>query len=207
MPQEPGADLRAVCLGEPELFSAALRVVGERCLDERALVRVQVLLGERGLPVGEWVPVLVEGPVAPEAYCLGEKASASALERALRSDELVQSGVEAPDAQAAHRLDVKVSAEEPAQVVTVLAQAESVRVWRCWGPVGSAPPEFFPASLHCGCPFRPDGRLQLHRVVRGSPKLASCGSCSLPADAEPVRPSSERAADARPLFLPVSDEP
>jgi hypothetical protein len=124
---EPGADLRTVCSGEPELFSAAHRVVEEHCFDEKP----------------------------------------SAQERAPRLDEWVPSGAEAPDTKVAHCLDVRGSALEQAQAVTVLVQAESVQVSYGSEPVGSAAPEFFPVCPHGFCSFRRDARLPLHRVVHG----------------------------------------
>jgi hypothetical protein len=160
---EPGADLRTVCSGEPELFSAAPRVVEEHCLDEKP--SVQTRAGERGLRLDDSVLALVEAPGGPATHCLGAKASAQ--ERAPRLDEWVPSGAEAPDARVAHCLDVRGSALEPAQAVTVLVQVESVQVSYGSEPVGSAPPEFFPVCPHGLCSFRRDARLPLHRVVHG----------------------------------------
>ena len=160
---EPGADLLTVCSGEPELFSAALRVVEEHCLDEKP--SVQTLAGERGLRLDDSALALVEAPGGPVRHCLGEKASPQ--ERAPRLDEWVPTGAEAPDARVAHCLDVRVSALEPAQVVTVLVQAESAQVSHGSEPVGLAPPEFSPLCPYGLCSFRQDARLPLHRGVHG----------------------------------------
>jgi hypothetical protein len=160
---EPGADLQTGCSGEPELFSAAPRVVEEHCLDEKP--SVQTLAGERGLRLDDSALALVEAPGGPVRHCLGEKASPQ--ERAPRLDEWVPTGAEAPDARVAHCLDVRVSALEPAQAVTVLVQAESVQVSHGSEPVGSAPPEFFPVCPYGLCSFRQDARWPLHRGVHG----------------------------------------
>jgi hypothetical protein len=159
----PGADLQTGCSGEPELFSAAPRVVEERCLDEKP--SVQTRAGERGLRLDDSALALVEAPDARVAHCWGEKASAE--ERAPRLDEWVPTGAEAPDARVAHCLDVRVSALEPAQPVMVLVQAESEQVSHDAEPVGSAPSEFFPVCPYDLCSFRQDARLPLHRVVHG----------------------------------------
>ena len=163
MVPEPGADLQTGCSGEPELFSAAPRVVEEHWLDEKP--SVQTLAGERGLRLDDSALALVEAPGGPVRHCLGEKASPQ--ERAPRLDEWVPTGAEAPDARVAHCLDVRVSALEPAQAVTVLVQAESVQVSHGSEPVGSAPPEFFPVCPHGLCSFRQDARSPLHRGVHG----------------------------------------
>ena len=160
---EPGADLLTVCSGEPELFSAAPRVVEEHCLDEKP--SVQTLAGERGLRLDDSALALVEAPGGPVRHCLGEKASPQ--ERAPRLDEWVPTGAEAPDARVAHCLDVRVSALEPAQAVTVLVQAESAQVSHGSEPVGLAPPEFSPLCPYGLCSFRQDARLPLHRAVHG----------------------------------------
>ena len=163
MVQEAGADLQTGCSGEPELFSAAPRVVEEHCLDEKP--SVQTLAGERGLRLDDSALALVEAPGGPVRHCLGEKASAR--ERAARLDEWVPTGAEAPDARVAHCLDVRVSALEPAQPVTVLVQAESERVSHGSEPVGSARPEFFPVCPYDLCSFRQGARLPLNRGVHG----------------------------------------
>jgi hypothetical protein len=155
--REPGADLQTGCLGEPELSSAAPRVVEEHCLDEKP--SVQTLAGERGLRLDD------SAPGGPVRHCLGEKASAR--ERAPRLDECVPTGAEAPDARVAHCLDVRVPALEPAQPVTVLVQAESERVSHGSEPVGAARPEFFPVCPYDLCSFRQGARLPLHRGVHG----------------------------------------
>jgi hypothetical protein len=160
---EPGADLQTGCSGEPELFSAAPRVVEEHRLDEKS--SVETLAGEQGLRLDDSALALVEAPGGPVRHCLGEKASSE--ERAPRLDEWVPTGAEAPDARVAHCLDVRASALEPAQAVTVLVQAESVHVSHGSEPVGSAPPEFFPGCPHGLCSFRQDARLPLHRVGHG----------------------------------------
>lgn len=157
MVREPGADLQTGCLGEPERFSAAPRVVEEHCLDEKP--SVQTLAGERGLRLDD------SAPGGPVRHCLGEKASPQ--ERAPRLDEWVPTGAEAPDARVAHCLDVRVSALEPAQAVTELVQAESEQVSHGSEPVGSAPPEFFPVCPYGLCSFRQDARWPLHRGVHG----------------------------------------
>ena len=163
MVREPGADLQTGCLGEPERFSAAPRVVEEHCFDEKP--SVQTLAGARGLRLDDSALALVEAPGGPVRHCLGEKASPQ--ERAPRLDEWVPTGAEAPDARVAHCLDVRVSALEPAQVVTVLVQAESEQVSHGSEPVGSAPPEFFPVCPYGLCSFRQDARWPLHRGVHG----------------------------------------
>jgi len=155
--REPGADLQTGCLGEPELFSAAPRVVEEHCLDEKP--SVPTLAGERGLRLDD------SAPGGSVRHCLGEKASAR--ERAPRLDEGVPTGAEAPDARVAHCLDVRVSALEAAQPVTVLVQAESERVSHDSEPVGSAPPEFFPVCPYDLCSFRQGARLPPHRGAHG----------------------------------------
>ena len=172
MAPELGARLPEVCSGAPELFWAALRVVGEHCLDEKASLRVRVMAGEQEQLLVEVAPALAE----------------------------------ARDVQGAHCSDVTVWAPESARVVSELVPAESVQVWPCLGQVGPAP-ESFPVSVYCGCSFRWGARLLPHRVVRDSPKLASSGSCSLPVDAVSARLSSERAAGAPWLFLPLLDGP
>ena len=128
---EPGADLQTVCSGEPELFSAAPRVVEEHCLDEKP------------------------------------SAETPAGGRRLRLDDSALALVEAPGGPVRHCLDVRVSALEPAQAVTVLVQAESVQVSHGSEPVGSAPPEFFPVCPYGLCSFRQDARWPLHRGVHG----------------------------------------
>ena len=163
MVPEPGADLQTGCSGEPELFSAAPRVVEEHCLDEKP--SVQTLAGERGLRLDDSALALVEAPGGPVRHCLGEKASAR--QRAPRLGERVPTGAEAPDARVAHCLDVRVSALEPAQVVTVLVQAESEQVSHGSEPVGAARPEFFPVCPYDLCSFRQGARLPLHRGVHG----------------------------------------
>ena len=111
-------------------------------------------------------PVLFSAaPRVVEAHCLDEQPSAQ--EHAPRSDDWVPAGAEAPDARAAHCLDVTASAPEPAQVVTVLVQAESEQVSHGSEPVGSAPPEFFPVCPYGLCSFRQDARWPLHRGVHG----------------------------------------
>jgi hypothetical protein len=91
-------------------------------------------------------------PRVVEAHCLDEQPSAQ--EHAPRSDDWVPAGAEAPDARAAHCLDVTASAPEPAQVVTVLVQAESVQISRGSEPVGSGLPEFFSGCLQRLCSLR-----------------------------------------------------
>ena len=71
---ERGADLQTVRSREPELFSAAPRVVEEYCLDEKP--SVQALAGERGLRPDDSALALVQAPGGPVRHCLGEKASA-----------------------------------------------------------------------------------------------------------------------------------
>ena len=55
----PGADLRTVCSGEPELLSAAPHVVEEHCLDEKFSARAPRL--------DDWVPVGAEAPEPAQA--------------------------------------------------------------------------------------------------------------------------------------------
>ena len=143
-------------------------------------------------------------PRAAAKHCSDEMASlpvpALVVERVLRLDESVPVSVEAPaaaevrDVQVPGCLDATVSVPGPA------------RVGRCWEPVGSAL-ESFPVSSTVDGPPRQGARWRLHRVARGSPKPASCGLYSPLAGAASARPSWERAADARPLFLPAWDEP
>ena len=71
---EPGADLQTVCSGEPELFSAAPRVVEEHCLDEKPSAETPA--GGRRLRLDDSALALVEAPGGPVRHCLGEKASA-----------------------------------------------------------------------------------------------------------------------------------
>ena len=163
MVREPGADLQTGCLGEPELSSAAPRVVEEHCLDEKPSAETPA--GGRRLRLDDSALALVEAPGGPVRHCLGEKASPQ--ERAPRLDEWVPTGAEAPDARVAHCLDVRVSALEPAQAVTVLVQAESAQVSHGSEPVGLAPPEFSPLCPYGLCSFRQDARLPLHRAVHG----------------------------------------
>jgi hypothetical protein len=162
-------------------------------------------------PVVCWgAPELSSAAVVVGEHCLDERTSAlvplTAGERELFRDELELALAEPLDVRVAHCLDVTVWAAESARVVSEFVPAESVQVWPCLGPVGSAL-EFVPVSAHPGCSHRQGATLLPHRVARGSPKLASSGWCSPLADAASVRLSSERVADAPWPFPPALDPP